>query len=423
MNTTVIIPAWNMWEMSMACLISLAECSPAGLIQVLVADNGSTDRTARDLESFGHGLFSENFKRLRFEENLGFAKACNAGAREANGDYLFFLNNDVIMRPGWLEPLLNCFERRSNLGAAGPLLLYPDRKKAGFPGNPGIDDPSLYGVQHCGVAFTPDLAMRHIHAYFPAAHPLVKKRRSLQAITGAAMFMPKKIFQETGGFHEGYINGFEDLDFCFQLRRKGFSVACEAKSVIFHLAGQTFGRNLHDKNNAALANARNHDVKPDMHKMLADDGLRPALNHNLEIYARIDQEQEKNLNIAFVPFFDIERCRRRLEDQPLWFNGYDLMAQALEKKNQWSAGAAWRLLQARLFPIRDLVPGLLRSLPHLDDKNLFEHIKETAMRLSIEQDPTFLRKKAEALIRWSKAAGERDLERLYVDWLNANNQI
>lgn len=111
--------------MTAACLRSLATHSAGQDLEVLVVDNGSTDATVGELEPLGQSLWGAGFKALRLPENLGFAKACNLGAHAAAGDLLFFLNNDTTCTPGWLPPLRAAFED-ARLGAAGPLLLYPD---------------------------------------------------------------------------------------------------------------------------------------------------------------------------------------------------------------------------------------------------------------------------------------------------------
>ena len=61
---SVIIPVFNNWELTRQCLVGLAENSPPGL-EVVVVDNGSSDETAENLESFGQGLFSGHFRRIR----------------------------------------------------------------------------------------------------------------------------------------------------------------------------------------------------------------------------------------------------------------------------------------------------------------------------------------------------------------------
>ena len=138
MGFSIIIPAWNLWETTLACLRSLAaqDEGEALLAEVLVVDNGSTDATATALAATGESLFGSRFTRLRLEENQGFAAGCNIGARAARGSRLLFLNNDTTVASPWLAPLHEALQD-SGVGAAGSLLLYPDGRN-----------------QHCGICFS-----------------------------------------------------------------------------------------------------------------------------------------------------------------------------------------------------------------------------------------------------------------------------
>jgi len=89
-RVSVIIPVWNLWDMTETCLRSLAQHSAGEHLEVVVVDNHSTDATATELEPLGKALFGELFAAVRMPENVGFAKGCNAGARVASGDLLFF---------------------------------------------------------------------------------------------------------------------------------------------------------------------------------------------------------------------------------------------------------------------------------------------------------------------------------------------
>ena len=82
---SVIIPVWNLWDMTEACLRSLATHSAGENMQVVVVDNHSTDATTTELASLGEALFGTSFKAVRMPENVGFARGCNAGARAADG--------------------------------------------------------------------------------------------------------------------------------------------------------------------------------------------------------------------------------------------------------------------------------------------------------------------------------------------------
>lgn len=124
-KVSIIIPAWNLWDITAACLRSLARYTREENVEIVVVDNGSTDATHSELEPLGRALWGAAFCPVRLTENLGFARGCNTGAAAATGDLLFFLNNDTTMTPGWLPPLREALGR-GRMGAVGPLLLYPN---------------------------------------------------------------------------------------------------------------------------------------------------------------------------------------------------------------------------------------------------------------------------------------------------------
>ena len=252
MAFSIIIPAWNLWETTLACLRSLAaqDEGEALLAEVLVVDNGSTDATATELAAAGEALFGSRFTRLRLEENLGFAAGCNAGARAARGSLLLFLNNDTTVASPWLAPLHEALQN-DGVGAAGPLLLYPDGRN-----------------QHCGICFSLFGNPGHLYARFPGSHPALCRPHALQAITGACLALRRADFDACGGFDEGYRNGYEDMDLCFALRRRGLALRVVPESIVIHHEGRTPGRKAHNEANADLFAARWGDVvRPDIHRL------------------------------------------------------------------------------------------------------------------------------------------------------------
>ncbi len=399
---SVIIPAWNLWDMTRDCLESLARHSPPGAIEVVVADNGSTDATATELAPLGRRLFGEYFQVVRLERNLGFSVGCNSGARAGRGGLLFFLNNDTLVTNNWLPPLLDALRGPAAPGMVGPLLLFP-----------GIET-----VQHCGVAFEPNLEVQHLYFHFPGDHPVVRAPRKVQALSGAALLLDRELFFRVGGFCEDYQNGFEDLDLCCELRKLGLRLACVPQSVIYHLTSQTPGRNAHDSQNARLINERQPGgFTPDAHLHALADGFMPAVSPGLEFYLRLPEEREAALTRAFSANFDPERCARRLHAEPLWLRGHGLLAEHLESAGFWAEATEIRLQQARFFPLPDIAEALAVSAAKA---GLAETAAAAAEQANEQRaraaDLPALAAQAQALLRWARRAEDKTVLRLYGDW-------
>ena len=119
-RVSVIIPVYNKFAWTAACLRSLAEQAGPVPFEVIVVDDGSTDATAERLAAI------DGVRSVRNARNLGFVGSCNAGAAVARGEFVFFLNNDTVVTPGWLETLVECFAQEPEAGLVGSRLVYPD---------------------------------------------------------------------------------------------------------------------------------------------------------------------------------------------------------------------------------------------------------------------------------------------------------
>lgn len=228
-DCSIIIPVWNKVELTQQCLVALASVTADVTFEVIVVNNGSTDGTRELLSSL-----TGDVQIIHNQENVGFAKACNQGARSARGRHLVFLNNDTIPKEGWLRALMNEADAGPDVGIVGSKLLYADGT-----------------IQHAGVVRD----SRHVlpyHAYksFAGDHPAVNQRREFQIVTAACLLIKRSVFQEVGGFDEGYLNGFEDADLCLKVRERGYTVVYQPRSVVVHLENQTPGRKAHEAANA-----------------------------------------------------------------------------------------------------------------------------------------------------------------------------
>lgn len=236
-TASIIIPTYNKWEYTARCLTKLTENTRGFPVEVIIVDNASTDGTRDSLRQL-----SEVCTVILNDTNLGFAKACNQGARAARGKYLVFLNNDTEPQPGWLEAMVKVVESDSSVAIVGSKLLFPDGT-----------------IQHGGVAFVyaapAPISPVHLDYRRPAAEA-GNDCRELKAVTAACMLIRPEAFGEAGGFDEQYVNGYEDVDLCLKVWSSGRRIIYTPESVLVHHESVSDGRFLKASENIELLHRR-----------------------------------------------------------------------------------------------------------------------------------------------------------------------
>src|SRR3954452_5738895 len=120
-DVSICIVNWNGRDLLRNLLASLAGAEPGLHMETIVVDNASTDDSLdRVPDEFPDVVLVRN------DRNLGFARANNQAADRATGRYLFFLNNDTIVKPGVIGRLVRFLDEHPNYSAAGPRLVGKD---------------------------------------------------------------------------------------------------------------------------------------------------------------------------------------------------------------------------------------------------------------------------------------------------------
>jgi GT2 family glycosyltransferase len=223
---SIVTPVHNNWTFTRGFVDSIyaslaSDSRPDGDLEVIIVDNGSTDETAVELAK----IQKPGFRPVRAVRNLGFAGGTNLGAKEAQGKYLVFLNNDMLVLPGALRALVDSVRASDAIGIVSGRLLFADCT-----------------IQHAGVVFDTALHPNHVFRGFPAEHPFVLVRRELQAVTGACMILERGLFESVGRLDEGFRNGFEDLDLCMKVRDAGKQVIYDPNVLLFHFESMSDSR-------------------------------------------------------------------------------------------------------------------------------------------------------------------------------------
>ena len=251
---SVIIAVYNRADLTVKCLESLKRNTVYDNWELIIVDNGSTDTTPELLKKW-----AGEAKVLTAESNLGFARGNNLGAEAAQGEMLCFLNNDTEVMEGWLTALVNCMQKHPGAMAVGGKLLFPDG-----------------AIQHAGVVFDKiDKIGYHVYRGMTDNSPFVNRERKVKAVTAACMLVKQRAFAEAGGFDEGYINGFEDIDLCLKLGMFNGEIYYTPRCRVIHHTSATPGRGAHDEHNSALFQRKWFDkIQADEDLFLTEDGFR-----------------------------------------------------------------------------------------------------------------------------------------------------
>jgi GT2 family glycosyltransferase len=258
---SIVIPVFNKCELTLQCLDAIARVGARAPFEVIVVDDASSDATPQHLAQRAGQV-----QVIRNPTNRGFGGACNQGAAAAVGKYVLFLNNDTIPLRGWLDGLVDELQTHPEVVVVGSKLLY----EAGV-------------VQHAGIIFERGTRnLYHPNRLLPADDPRVNRRRELQAVTGACLMIRSRWFRDCGGFYEKFQTGYEDVDLCLTVRRRGGVVVYQPKSALIHLESQTPGRMTHETENWTLFHRRwAEQLLSDEDDYYFSDGLR-ILRHRDE---------------------------------------------------------------------------------------------------------------------------------------------
>lgn len=233
---------FNKYEFTKQCLDFLIR-NTYGNPEIIIVDNGSTDGTPDKIkkEYMDKGI---KMVLIMNDLNAGFAHAHNQALHEATGDIFIPINNDMIPLKNWNKPLEEKIKDK-DIGIVGSKLLMPGSRN----------------IQHAGVYFLDNNYPYHKFLGQPENEE-TNKSQIVPAVTGACFAIGTELFREAGGFDEAYLNGWEDIDLCLKIRKMGYHIYYEAKSVLYHYEGQTEGRMIADTQNRRLFIKRwAHDIE------------------------------------------------------------------------------------------------------------------------------------------------------------------
>lgn len=220
-TVAIILVNWKQYAVTADCIRSLQQVMGIKY-DIILIDNKSEDNSAE--------MFNRHFPEIRLIEanaNLGFAGGNNLGIAYAvreNYDYIMLLNNDTIVEPDFLTPLISYMEQHPDTGVIQPLIYFQH-------------DRSL--VWNGGSYYNRWLSRAHTPGYNKRLQPNSTSLQEVDWVTGCAFFTRASIFQELGMLNDRFFMYYEDVDLSFRIKKAGYRLMYQPESIIYHIAGRS----------------------------------------------------------------------------------------------------------------------------------------------------------------------------------------
>jgi GT2 family glycosyltransferase len=219
---SIVTLNWNSLSHTLEVLESLRGISYPNL-EIIVVDNGSTNDEATLIEQkYPEALV------IRNERNEGFCGGNNIGTRRSRGDYVLLLNNDTIVEPGFLEPMVEALESDSGAGIASPkILFYHSEGMIQYAGSTAINPLTVRGAS---IGYGEIDRGQH------------DMPRETALPHGAAMLMRRALLEKIGLLWETFFVYYEEYDFAERAKRHGYTTRFVPESVILHKESASIGK-------------------------------------------------------------------------------------------------------------------------------------------------------------------------------------
>lgn len=211
------------------CVTSILEKTTYPNYEIIIVENNSTEP-----ETFAYYKELEQDPRIRVvtwespNHEFNYSAINNYGATFAQGKYLLLLNNDTeVITPDWIQEMV-MFVQRSDVGAAGAKLYYPDDT-----------------VQHAGLCIGMLTLAGHYHRGFPRQHPGYMGRliyaHDVSAVTAACVLIRRDVWDQVGGLDESFKVAFNDVDLCMRIRQAGYLIVFTPYAELYHYESKSRG--------------------------------------------------------------------------------------------------------------------------------------------------------------------------------------
>lgn len=221
-EVSIIIPVCNNFYYTYNCIYSIIKSETKIPYEIIIGNDRSTDKT-KSIDKYIHNVRINNNNK-----EYGYLMNCNEAAKLTKGKYILFLNNDTKVYKNWLYYLKTLIESDSKIGMVGSMLIYPN----------GILQEAGGIIWKNGEGLNYGRGNNH-------KLPEYNYVKEVDYISGASILIRKDIWDIIGGFDKRYIPAYyEDTDLAFEVRKHGYKVMYQPKSIVVHYEGISNGKSI-----------------------------------------------------------------------------------------------------------------------------------------------------------------------------------
>lgn len=230
MNVSVIIINYNTKRLTRECVESVFSKTKGLAIEVIVIDNASKDGSKDELSKLKY----EKYTYVYNKKNVGFSKANNQASQITSGEYLFFINSDILFTNDVIGNLFKFIQKNKEVGIVGPKFLNPN-------GTLQISCRSFPSVKFGLTKFNPFLKVvfhKEVTKYYQN-NSNYDSIHCVDTVSAGALLISRKLFKKIGCFDEFSFMYGEDADICKRVRDLGYKVVYYPKAILVHYGGQS----------------------------------------------------------------------------------------------------------------------------------------------------------------------------------------
>lgn len=228
---SIIMPSACKLEFTVPCIDSIIDKTSYANYEIIIVCNSIRLEDDRQRHFLDKKKLHPKINLVTYDDSgFNFSRVVNIGAKEARGEFLCLLNDDIeVLTTSWIEELI-CWLQVEGVGAVGAKLLYPDKS-----------------IQHAGITLGLNGLCDHLEKNSQKASSDFNSRisfpRSFSAVTGACLMTTRKIFDQVNGFDECFAEAFNDVDFCLRVKTVGFKIVFSPFCKFFHHESVSVGKN------------------------------------------------------------------------------------------------------------------------------------------------------------------------------------